>query len=130
MKNIMYVGALTALLGIDNANIEPLIEEQFGRKPTMLEANKLAMRLGREYVEEHLPEGIGLQVRPADHVGDRIFVDGNAAAGLGLVYGGATVCAWYPITPSTSVVESFQRYAGKFRVDPETGQNRVAVVQA
>lgn len=130
-KNIIYVGALSALLGIDAAAIEALIGEQFKRKPKLYEPNVRALHIGRDYALEHFADAsIGLSVRRADAVGERIFVDGNSAAGLGLVYGGATVCAWYPITPSTSVVEAFDGYCTKFRTDPDTGERRVAIVQA
>jgi len=130
LKNIMYVGALSALLDMDIDAIEGLIGEQYKRKEKLLEANRQALHLGRDYVIAHLPHPIGLRVRKADGIGDRIFVDGNSAAGLGCVYGGAMVCAWYPITPSTSVVEAFQSYCKKYRVDPVTGANKVAIVQA
>jgi len=129
-KNIMYVGALSALLDIDVAAIERLLGEQYRGKEKLLDANRQALHLGRGYVERHLPHPLGLRVREADAVGERIFVDGNSAAALGCVYGGATVCAWYPITPSSSLAEAFQKYCMKYRVDPETGANRFAVVQA
>jgi 2-oxoglutarate ferredoxin oxidoreductase subunit alpha len=129
-KNIMYVGALGALLDMDVAVIEALIGEQYRGKEKLLAPNLEALHLGRDWVREHLPHPLGLRVRRADAVGDRIFVEGNAAAALGCVYGGATVCAWYPITPSSSLAEAFQKYCQKFRVDPETGDNRYAVIQA
>ncbi len=130
-KNIIYVGALAALLGIEVETIEALIGEQFRRKPKLFEPNQRALRIGYDYACEHFADApIGLSVRRADAVGNRIFVDGNSAAGLGCVYGGATVCAWYPITPSTSVVEAFEGYCGKFRTDAETGERRCAIVQA
>jgi 2-oxoglutarate ferredoxin oxidoreductase subunit alpha len=130
-KNIIYVGALSALLGIDADVIETLIGEQYRSKPKLQEPNVRALHIGRDYVAEHLAdEPIGLAVRRSDRVGERIFVDGNSAAALGCVYGGATVCAWYPITPSSSLAEAFQKYCAKFRVDPETGQHRYAIVQA
>ena len=129
-KNIMYVGALSALLDIDTAVIEALIGEQYRSKPKLLAPNIEALHLGRDWVREHLPHPIGLRVQPADAVGDRIFVDGNDAAALGCVYGGATVCAWYPITPSSSVAEAFEKYCQKFRVDPATGEHHYAIVQA
>ena len=129
-KNIIYVGALAVLLGIDTDEIEKLFSEQYKGKERLLAANVQALHLGRDYAREHLSEPIGLQVRRSNGVGDRIFVDGNSAAGLGCVYGGAMVCAWYPITPSTSVVEAFQSYSRKYRVDPATGANKVAIVQA
>ncbi|HEX4741384.1 MAG TPA: 2-oxoacid:acceptor oxidoreductase subunit alpha [Caulobacteraceae bacterium] len=129
MKNIIYVGALSGLLNIDPAVLETLVGEQFGSKARLIDANIEALNLGRHYVDAHLGP-IGLQVRPADEVGDRIFVDGNTASALGAVYGGATVCAWYPITPSTSLAEAFTEYCHEFRTDPVTGAARYAIVQA
>ncbi|WP_149195770.1 2-oxoacid:acceptor oxidoreductase subunit alpha [Luteimonas suaedae] len=128
-KNIMYVGALSALLDLDVATIETLIGEQYRSKPKLLQPNVEALHLGGDWVRDHLPHPIGLQVRRADAVGDRIFVEGNAAAALGCVYGGATVCAWYPITPSSSLAEVFQAYCRKYRVDAH-GNARYAVIQA
>ncbi|HVI58113.1 MAG TPA: 2-oxoacid:acceptor oxidoreductase subunit alpha [Luteimonas sp.] len=128
-KNIMYVGALSALLEIDPAVIEALIGEQYRSKPKLLAPNVEALHLGRDWVRERLPHPIGLRVRRADAVGDRIFVEGNAAAALGCVYGGATVCAWYPITPSSSLAEAFQKYCQKHRVD-DAGRARFAIIQA
>jgi 2-oxoglutarate ferredoxin oxidoreductase subunit alpha len=129
-KNIMYIGALSALLDMDVAVIEALIGEQYKSKPKLLQPNIEALHLGRDWVREHLSHPLGLRVQSADAVGDRIFVEGNAAAALGCVYGGATVCAWYPITPSSSLAEAFQNYCQKLRVDPGTGGNRFAVIQA
>ena len=129
-KNIVYVGALSALLDMDAAVIEKLIGEQYKSKPKLLDSNVQALQMGREYVRQNLAHPISLRVRPADEVGDRIFVDGNSAAALGCVYGGATVCAWYPITPSSSCAEAFQSYCQKFRVDKATGENLYAIVQA
>jgi len=129
-KNIMYVGALTALLDIDFAEVEKLIDEQYRGKDKLISANVQALRLGWDYAKTHLPCPIGLRVERADMIGERIFIDGNSAAGLGAVYGGATVAAWYPITPSTSVVEAFTSYCRKFRTDPDNGASRYAIVQA
>jgi len=129
-KNIMYIGALSALLEVDPDAIEKLLAEQYRGKEKLLDANKQAFHLGRRYVLDNLPHPIGLRVRHADGVGERIFVDGNTAAALGCVYGGATVCAWYPITPSSSLAEAFQKYCMKYRVDPATGANKFAIVQA
>lgn len=128
-KNIMYVGALSALLDIDVPAIETLIAEQYKGKEKLLKPNIEALHLGRDWALKHLPCPIGLRVRKADAVGNRIFVEGNAAAALGCVYGGATVCAWYPITPSSSVAESFQKYCQKYRTDSD-GQTRYAMIQA
>jgi 2-oxoglutarate/2-oxoacid ferredoxin oxidoreductase subunit alpha len=129
-KNIMYVGALSALLDIDAAEIERLIGEQFKGKDQLIAPNVEALHLGRDHALEHLPCPLPLRVRRSDAVGDRIFVDGNSAAALGCVYGGATVAAWYPITPSTSLAEAFASHCRRFRVDPETGRRRYAIVQA
>jgi len=142
-KNIIYVGALSVLLGIEAEVIEKLIGEQYRSKPKLYEPNVKALHIGRDYFHAGpsakdrpsmagLPneEPFGLRVQRADAVGDRIFVDGNDAAALGCVYGGATVCAWYPITPSSSLAEAFQKYCAKYRVDPDTGAHRYAIVQA
>ncbi len=129
-KNIMYIGALSALLDMDLSVIETLIGEQFKGKDKLIAPNVHALHLGRDYAREHLACPIGLTVRRADAVGDRVFIDGNSAAALGAVYGGATVAAWYPITPSSSLAEAFARYCQRYRVDAETGRNRFAIVQA
>jgi 2-oxoglutarate ferredoxin oxidoreductase subunit alpha len=128
-KNIIYVGALSALLGIEAEVVEALLGEQFKGKDKLIAPNVEALHLGRDHATTHM-EPVGLKVQRADKVGQRIFVDGNTAAGLGAVYGGATVCAWYPITPSTSLAEAFIGYSKKLRADPETGKARCAIVQA
>jgi len=128
-KNIMYVGAISQLLQMDPAVIEKLIAEQYRGKEKLLDANLHALHLGRDHASGNL-DPIGLRVQKADNVGDRIFIDGNSAAALGCVYGGATVCAWYPITPSSSLAEAYQAYCQKYRVDPATGKNRYAMIQA
>jgi 2-oxoglutarate/2-oxoacid ferredoxin oxidoreductase subunit alpha len=129
-KNIIYVGALSMLLDIDPTAIEKLFAEQYKGKEKLLDSNIKALALGRDYARDNLDCDIGLKIKPADKVGDKIFIDGNSAAALGCVYGGATVCAWYPITPSSSLAESFIKYCQKLRVDPDTGRNRFAIVQA
>ena len=129
-KNIIYVGALSQLLGIEVDVFEKLFAEQFKGKEKLLAANARALNLGRDFASEHLAGVMGLRVKRVDKVGDKILVDGNAAAALGCVYGGATVAAWYPITPSSSVAEAFQSYCAKLRVDPKTGQHNYAIVQA
>ena len=128
-KNIMYLGALSVLLGIERDVIVQLIGEQYKGKQALLEPNVHALDLGRGYAEQNL-QPIGLKIERRDNVGDRIFVDGNSAAALGMVYGGATVCAWYPITPSSSLAEAFQKYCAKLRVDKATGKHNYAIVQA
>jgi 2-oxoglutarate/2-oxoacid ferredoxin oxidoreductase subunit alpha len=127
-KNIIYCGALSTLLDIDPAVIEALIGEQYKGKDKLMAPNIKALHMGRDYARDHL-QPIGLKVARADAVGDRIFIDGNSAAALGAVYGGATVAAWYPITPSTSLAEAFQRYCRRYRTDPDTGKARYAIVQ-
>jgi 2-oxoglutarate ferredoxin oxidoreductase subunit alpha len=129
-KNIIYVGALAAMLDIDIAEVETLIGEQFKGKDKLIAPNIYALHMGRDYALEELDCPIGLTLRRSEAVGDRISIDGNAAAALGAVYGGATVAAWYPITPSSSLPEAFQRYCERFRVDKETGEHRYAIVQA
>jgi 2-oxoglutarate ferredoxin oxidoreductase subunit alpha len=129
-KNIVYVGALSVLLEIEPDVIEKLFGEQYKGKEKLLASNVQALHLGRDFAREHLQAPLGIRVHRADKVQDQVFVDGNSAAALGCVYGGATVAAWYPITPSSSVAEAFQKYCAKFRVDPNTGQNRYAIVQA
>jgi len=129
-KNIIYVGALSALLDMDPAVFERLLAEQYKGKERLLDSNVKALHMGRDYVRQNIAHPLGIRVQRADRVGDQIFTDGNSAIALGCIYGGATVAAWYPITPSSSVPEAFQKYCEKFRVDPETGQHRFAIVQA
>ena len=120
-KNIMYIGALASLMDIEPGAIAELIGEQYKGKEKLLKPNLNAFQMGYNYAGEKLKGQLGLKVKRAYAVGDKIFMEGNAAAALGCVYGGATVCAWYPITPSSSLAEAFQRYCSKLRVDPATG---------
>lgn len=129
-KNIICIGALSALLDLDFAEVEKLIGEQYRGKDKLIEPNITALHLGRDYARAHFACPLGLRVRRADKVGDRILIEGNAAAALGAVYGGATVCAWYPITPSSSLAEGFARFCRRFRHDPASGEARYAIVQA
>ena len=129
-KNIVYVGALAALLDIDLRVIETLIAERFKGKDKLIAANLHALKIGYDDAKSRFRCPIGIRVRRSDAVGDRILAEGNFAAGLGAVYGGATVCAWYPITPSTSLAEAFERNCASFRTDPETGKKNYAIVQA
>lgn len=129
LKNIIYLGALTYLLGIERGVVEALLAEEYASKPALIPANIEALQIGFDHARAEL-KPLGLQLRRSDKVGKRIFVDGNTAAGLGAVYGGATVCAWYPITPSTSLAEAFISYCKKLRHDSETGEARYAIVQA
>jgi len=129
-KNIIYVGALSALLDMDVGAIEKLIAEQFRAKDTLIEPNVHALHLGRDYAMMNLECPIGIRLKKANAVGDRIFIEGNSAAALGAVYGGATVCAWYPITPSSSLAEAFSRHCARYRVEGKTKTNRFAIIQA
>src|SRR5579871_5774040 len=129
-KNIVGLGALSALLDIDPATVEKLLGEQYKGKERLIEPNVKALHMGRDYALQNLTCPIGLRVEKRDNVGDRIFIEGNSAAALGMVYGGATVCAWYPITPSSSLAEAFTKYCQKLRVDGETGRNNFAIIQA
>ena len=128
--NLLALAVLSALLQMDVPEIEKLLAEQFRGRDKLIAANVQALHMGRDYALANLQCPIGLTLQRADAVGDRIFIEGNAAAALGAVYGGATVCAWYPITPSSSLAEAFTRYCGRYRVDPETKKNKFAIVQA
>ncbi len=128
-KNIMYVGALASLLGIELGVIEELIGEQYASKEKLLDANVKALHMGHDWAQNN-HSALPIHIKRANRVGQQIFVDGNHAAALGCVYGGASVCAWYPITPSSSLAEAFQSYCQQYRVDPQTKKHRFAVVQA
>ncbi len=128
-KNIIYVGALSALIEIDPAEIEKLFSELYKGKEALLQSNVKALRLGRDYALQHLNCPIGVRIKRTNNVGSKIFVDGNTAAALGAIYGGATICAWYPITPSSSLAEAFIKHCQKLRVDPATGKSRYAIIQ-
>lgn len=129
-KNIIYVGALSALLNIDFKVFESLLAEQFAGKEKLIVPNIKSLQMGVDYIHEHYKDPIDIRVESRDLVGDSIMIDGNSACGLGAVYGGATVAAWYPITPSTSVIESFMNFSDEYRIDPETGKRNVAIIQA
>jgi 2-oxoglutarate/2-oxoacid ferredoxin oxidoreductase subunit alpha len=129
-KNIIYVGALSALLDIEFSVLEKLLAEQFVGKEKLVAMNIKALNLGISYIHSNYAYPLDIRLERRDLVGDQILIDGNSACGLGAVYGGATVVAWYPITPSTSVVEAFETYAKKLRVDKETGKRNYAIVQA
>jgi 2-oxoglutarate ferredoxin oxidoreductase subunit alpha len=130
LRNIIYVGALSFLIDLDFSILTESVERQFKKKPKLAEPNIKALELGYEYAKEHHPGACGLSVRKSDKLGDDILMDGNSAFALGAVYAGATVTGWYPITPSTSVVEAFERYTKKFRTEEDTGRHKVAIIQA
>ena len=129
-KNVTYLGALAALLNIDFDIITGMVSSQFKGKDKLIRPNIHALEIGRSYARDYLECPLSIQVRRSDKVGEQIFIDGNTAAGLGAVYGGATVCAWYPITPSTSVAEAFEQYAERMRIDADTGSRKFAIIQA
>ncbi|WP_337044647.1 2-oxoacid:acceptor oxidoreductase subunit alpha [Emticicia sp. 17c] len=129
-KNIIYVGALSALLDIEFGVLEQLLAEQFKGKEKLIPANIQALQLGIQYVHENFSYPLDIRVERRNNVGNKIMIDGNGACALGAVFAGATVAAWYPITPSTSVVEKFDKYAKKFRTDKATGKKNYAIVQA
>jgi 2-oxoglutarate ferredoxin oxidoreductase subunit alpha len=129
-KNIVYIGALATLFDIGFPVLEQLVGEQFKGKEKLIAPNIKALELGVSYVKENFDYPFDLRVERRDLLGDKILYSGNSACALGAIYAGATIAAWYPITPSTSVVDAFAKYAGKYRVDPETGKNNYAIVQA
>ena len=128
-KNIAYVGALAALLDIDIEVLRGTIGDQLKGKEKLIAANMEAIELGRGYAAKHFDCPLPIRVRPAEGAKGKIMVSGNDAAALGAVYAGATVCAWYPITPSTSLAEAFERYARRWRVTKE-GEHLYGIVQA
>lgn len=129
-KNVIYVGALAALLDIEFGVLTDLVAEQFKGKEKLVAPNIHALELGYQYAREHYKCPLGIRVERRNVVGDRILMEGNAALALGAIYGGATVAGWYPITPSTSVVEEFEKYCGRLRIEPGSGQKRFAIAQA
>lgn len=129
-KNIVYVGALAPLLDMDVEVIENMIREQFRKKQKLIPSNIQALNLGIQYVKDHFDYPLPYRLEKRDLVGDQILIEGNTATALGCIYGGATVAAWYPITPSTSIAQSFDKYAHQLRIDPETGHKKFAIMQA
>ena len=129
-KNIIYVGALAALLDIDIIVIKTIIAENFARKEKLIPPNYKALELGYRYAQENHPCPLPIRVAKRNLVGDAIMMEGNQATALGAIYGGASIIAWYPITPSTSIAKAFETFAKKLRVDPKTGKNKYASIQA
>ena len=129
-KNIIYVGSLAYLIGIEFEALESVVNDTFARKEKLIPPNIQALQMGFDAAKEAFKSPLPLQLSRRNLNAGKILMEGNAACGLGAVYGGATVAAWYPITPSTSVAEAFERYAKKFRIDPETGEQKFAVIQA
>jgi 2-oxoglutarate ferredoxin oxidoreductase subunit alpha len=130
MKNITYVGALVGLLDIDMDVVKGMLTEKFAAKQHLMDANFKAIEMGRDYVREHFECPLPIRLEPMNATAGHVMVTGNAAAALGCVYAGATVGAWYPITPSTSLMDAFSEYCRRFRVDAETGKHRFCILQA
>ncbi len=130
MKNICYAGALAALLDLDLDVIRTLLKETYAKKPQLVDSNMQAIQLGYDHARENFACPLPLRCAPMDATRGHIMIDGNTAAGLGAVYAGATVGAWYPITPSTSLMDAYKLYCDRLRVDPETGRKRFAFIQA
>lgn len=130
MKNICYAGVLAALLDLDLARIRELLAETYAKKPQLVESNMKAIQLGYDYTREHFTCPLPLRVGKMDGTAGHIMIDGNTAAALGCVYAGATVAAWYPITPSTSLMDAFKIFCDRMRVDAKTGRRNFAFIQA
>jgi 2-oxoglutarate ferredoxin oxidoreductase subunit alpha len=130
MKNIAYAGALAALLDMDPAIIRTLLTEKYSRKPSLMDSNQQAVALGFDYAKANFPCPLPIHLQALDKTQDAILIDGNTAAALGCLYAGATVGAWYPITPATSLMEAFKSFCQKYRRDPESKKHRFAILQA
>ncbi len=130
MKNICYAGALAALLDLDLNQIRALLAETYSRKPQLVDSNMLAIQLGHDYAKQHFACPLPLRVAKMDATAGHVMIDGNTAAALGCIYAGATVAAWYPITPSTSLMDAFKGFGDRLRTDKETGRKSFAFIQA
>ena len=130
MKNICYAGVLAALLDLDLAQIRALLGETYAKKPQLVESNMKAIQLGYDYARASFQCPLPLHVTKMAYTAGHIMIDGNTAAALGCVFAGATVAAWYPITPSTSLMDAFKMFADRMRIDPQTGRRNFAFIQA
>jgi 2-oxoglutarate ferredoxin oxidoreductase subunit alpha len=130
MKNIAYAGTLAALLEIDMEVVKGMLEEKFARKPALKASNQKAIQLGYRWAKDHFACPLPVRLQKMEATKDAVLIDGNTATALGCVYAGATVAAWYPITPSTSVLDAFKEFCERFRVDEATGQRRYCILQA
>jgi len=130
LKNIMCAGVLAALLEIDLDVMRTMLGESYASKKSLLDSNVQALEIGYNYAREHFQCPLPLRVQRMDKTANHILIDGNTAAGLGCMYAGATVGAWYPITPSTSLMDAFKSFCEKWRIDPVTGERLFVVVQA
>lgn len=130
LKNMIYVGALSALLDIPHDTLCEIIEGEFQKKPKLIPPNLQAIDLGVEYIKQNYAFPLPISVKKRDKLGDAIFIDGNTACALGAIYAGATVASWYPITPSTSLVNAYEKWANILRIDEKSGKKNFAIVQA
>jgi 2-oxoglutarate/2-oxoacid ferredoxin oxidoreductase subunit alpha len=130
MKNIAYAGALAALLGMDTEIIRALLKEKYSRKPALMDSNQKAVDLGYTYATTNFSCPLPIRLEAMDKTKDSILIDGNTASALGCLYAGATVGAWYPITPATSLMEAFKSFCEKYRKEPDTKRKRFAILQA
>ncbi len=130
MKNIIYVGAMASLLNMGTEVFIESLKKQFGKKPQLAEPNIKALNVGFDYAQKHFPKVCGLTVKATKGTGDMILMDGNSAIALGAVYAGATVAGWYPITPSTSVVDAFDKFSKKYRIEADSRLRKAAIIQA
>jgi 2-oxoglutarate ferredoxin oxidoreductase subunit alpha len=130
MKNIAYAGALAALLNFDMDVLRAMLKEKFGRKPSMMDSNQRAVDLGFDYAQANFGCPLPIHLEPLDLTKDAILIDGNTSAALGCLYAGATVGAWYPITPSTSLMDAFTGFCQQYRREAATNTNRFAIIQA
>src|SRR5579864_6799437 len=130
MKNICFAGVLAALLDLDVERIRELLAETYAKKPQLVESNMKAIQLGYDYTRQNFSCPLPLHVEKMDATRGHIMIDGNTAAALGCVYAGATVAAWYPITPSTSLMDAFKGFCDRWRIDPDTRRRNFAFIQA
>jgi 2-oxoglutarate/2-oxoacid ferredoxin oxidoreductase subunit alpha len=130
MKNICYAGVLAALLDLDVERIRELLAQTYAKKPQLVESNMKAIQLGFDHAKQNFTCPLPLHVEKMDATAGHILIDGNTAAALGCVYAGATVAAWYPITPSTSLMDAYKSFCDRLRVDPDTGRKNFAFIQA
>src|SRR4029079_6806881 len=130
MRNIAYTGALVALLDIDMDVVSEMIREQFAKKRALLDSNFRAVHLGYDYTKKHYECPLPIRLERMNATRDKVLMDGNTAAALGCLYAGATVGAWYPITPASSLMENFKAFCERYRVDKATGEKKYCIVQA
>ena len=130
LVNMIYVGVLSDLMGIDPVEIEASLRKQLGGKAKAIDLNLSALRAGLDHAAASFPEKLPHRVERMEKTAGKLIIDGNSASALGCLFGGATVCTWYPITPSSSLCETFIELCDRHRTDPATGRTAAAIVQA